>query len=429
MLYENWLHTGSLDIKTPYCPPLKENIKTDCLVIGGGFTGLHAALRLVDGGKKVVLIEKRICGGDSSGESAGFLTPESEEDLTQIIETYGEEKGKLIYNVPLKGVQLIINTAKKYKFNCDLRKQDSFYFSTRRRDDKLIKEEAKYKEESGLPFGIYKKDSLKKIHPGEGYRMGLRYPGSYGMNSFAYCQEMKNLLIKKGVKIYEDSEVHKLEGNTAKTHLGSATAKNILICVNKMKPKFNEDIPKKLYHIQTYLAVSESLSNEEMKSIFPKGELMCWDTSLIYIHYRPVLGNRIIVGGSSPWAAYHSKPIHSPRIINRFIEKLKKAFPKIKNVEFTHYWSGMIDVTKDLIPITDYDKENKSIQYTIGCAGLNWAAYCGDYMARRLLNPKGTEDLTEFLGSNRKFFLSDGFQKIFGKKITFALSHLKQFFS
>ncbi|MEK6829699.1 MAG: FAD-dependent oxidoreductase [Nanoarchaeota archaeon] len=428
MLYKNWLHTGSLNIKTPYCPPLKEHIKTECLVIGGGFAGLHAALRLIDGGKQVVLIEKRICGGGSSGQSAGFLTPESEEDIAQLISTYGEKKAKIVYNIPKEGVEIIVNTAKKHSFNCDLRKQDSLYLSAKKSHDKWVREEARIREEKGSPYQLYNRKSLQKIHPGKEYTMGLKYPGSYGINSFAYCQEMKNLLLKKGVKIYEDSEVDKIEGNTAKLHLGSVTAKNILICIDKMKTEFDEDISKKLYHIQTYLAISEPLSDKEMKSLFPKGELMCWDTSLLYIHYRPVIGNRLIVGGSSPWATYYPKDIHSPRIIEKFIDKLKNGFPEIKNIHFTNYWSGLIDVTPDLIPIVDYDQKNKSVQYAMGCAGLNWAAYCGDYIARRMLNPKSTEDLSEFTKMDRKFLFSPWIQKILGKRISFALSHLHKYF-
>ena len=90
MIYENWLQTELLNIKTHDCPSLKEHIETDCLVIGGGIAGLHAALRLVDSGKKVVLLEKNICGGSSSGKSAGFLTPDSEEDFQKLIQRYGQ---------------------------------------------------------------------------------------------------------------------------------------------------------------------------------------------------------------------------------------------------------------------------------------------------------------------------------------------------
>ena len=169
------------------------------------------------------------------------------------------------------------------------------------------------------------------------------------------------------------------------------------------------------------------MQKAEMKSLFPKEELMCWDTRMIYMHYRPVNGNRIIIGGSSPWAYYYPKYLYNPKVIQKFIDELKERFPEIKDVEFTHYWSGLIDVTKDLMPIVDYDKYNKSIQYAMGCAGLNWAAFCGDYIARRVINPKSTEDLTEFLGMDSKFFLSVYMQRILGKRITFALSHLYEY--
>src|SRR3990172_11080613 len=211
MRYENWLHTGSLSIKTQYCPPLKGHIMTECLVVGGGFAGLHAALRLVESGKKVVLLEKNICGGSSSGQSAGFLNPEgTEEDFRSLIKSYGEKKGKIIYNIPLEGMNLILANIKKNKFNCDLRKQDSFYFSDKKSHNKYVEEDAEMREEQDLPHKLFNKNQLKKIHPGKNYLIGMRYPGSYGINPFSYCQEMKNLLLKKGVKIFEGSEVHKI---------------------------------------------------------------------------------------------------------------------------------------------------------------------------------------------------------------------------
>ncbi len=426
MQYENWLHHGSLEIKAPYCPPLIGSLKCDVLVIGGGFAGLHAALQLADSGKKIILVEKTICGGASSGQSAGFLTPESEEDIAQLIKNYGKGNARLIYRIPSSGVNLIINAIKKYKIQCDFRKQDSLYVAIKESHKKFLEREAESRNKAGLPYELLDEKALKKIHPGRGYLLGLKYSGSYGINSFMYCQCMKNVLIKKGVEIYEDSEVDKIEKNTAKTHLGSVTADNILICIDKMKTEFNSDISKKYYHIQTYLAISEPLTEQEMKVLFPESELMCWDTRLIYSHYRPVEGNRILIGGSSAWASYYPHHDLSSDAITKFIDEIKWRFPDIKDVGFTHYWSGLIDVTKDFIPIVDYDKNNKSIQYAMGCAGLPWAAFCGDYIARRVLDPKKVENISEFASSDRKFFLPEYFQTIFGKRITFALSHLKE---
>jgi len=315
---------------------------------------------------------------------------------------------------------------KKYNLDCDLRKQDSLYLSFKKSHEKWLKEEANIREKENLPFELIDERNLKKIHPVKNYTLGLKYPGSYGINPFSYCQEMKNLLLEKGVKIYEDSEVHKIEGNTARTRLGSIIAKNILICIDKMKAEFNEEISKKIYHIQSYLAVSEPLSKNEIEALYPKEELMCWDTRIIYMHYRPVAGNRIIIGGSGLWTTYSSENFSS-KIIEKFINELKKRVSLLENVKFSYYWAGLADVTQDLQPIVDYDKNNKSIQYALGCAGLPWAAYCGDYIARRIIGKK-VEDLSEFTKLGRKFFVPKYLKNILGKRITFALSHLNEYF-
>ena len=425
MLLENWLYMGSLNIKTPYCPPLKGNIKSDCLVIGGGVAGLHAALRLANAGKKVILLEKRICGGSASGRSGGFLTPESEEDIKLLIKELGEKKAKIVYDIPLKGVDLMVNTIKKNKFDCDLRKQDSLYLSIKKSHNSTIEEEAKVRKELGLPYKLYDEKNLKKIHPGKGYTMGMKYPGSYGINSFAYTQEMKNLLIKKGVKIHEDTEVHSIIGNTAKTHLGSVKADNIIVCMDKMKKEFNEDISKKCYHFQIYMTVSEPLNDKEMKSIFPDGELMCWDTRWDFMYYRPIEENRILLGGTTLLTNYYPKHYYSPGPTNSFVKEMKYRFPEILDVDFTHYWMGLMDVTKDLMPILDTDKSNKSIQYVLGCAGLPWAAFCGDYAASKVIGDSKL-DLSNLFSMDRKFFVPEGIQKYLGKAISFGLSHLRQ---
>src|SRR3989344_7560927 len=139
MLLENWLYTGILHIKSVYCPPLQNKISCDYLVIGGGFAGLHTALRLVDAGKKVVLLEKGICGSGSSGKSAGFLTANSEEDLDQLSAEYGIEEAKKIVSMPYNGVNLIVDTIKKYKLDCDFKKQDSLYLAMHKADEEVLR--------------------------------------------------------------------------------------------------------------------------------------------------------------------------------------------------------------------------------------------------------------------------------------------------
>src|SRR5215204_2123276 len=55
-------------------PELVESIDADVCIVGGGYTGLWAALRVkeLEPGASVVLIDSDICGGGPSGRNGGF---------------------------------------------------------------------------------------------------------------------------------------------------------------------------------------------------------------------------------------------------------------------------------------------------------------------------------------------------------------------
>ena len=63
MLLQNWWYATLIGTRRPIQPPLKEDLKCDVLIIGGGAAGLAAAARFIGTGKKVVLLESSICGG------------------------------------------------------------------------------------------------------------------------------------------------------------------------------------------------------------------------------------------------------------------------------------------------------------------------------------------------------------------------------
>ena len=72
------------------------DISTDVVVIGGGMAGLSCAQKLRDAGLQVVLIEKDFCGAGASGKTSGFITPDSEIELSALIANHGPEKAKSV---------------------------------------------------------------------------------------------------------------------------------------------------------------------------------------------------------------------------------------------------------------------------------------------------------------------------------------------
>lgn len=120
MVNQNWWITTLMINAYTYCPPLTKSIKCDVLIVGGGFSGVSAAAEFLRKGLSVVLIEKNIIGGSSSGRSAGFLTPDSELELHQLVRRYGTKAAAEIWEAPCRGIERIVETIKKHDIQAGL---------------------------------------------------------------------------------------------------------------------------------------------------------------------------------------------------------------------------------------------------------------------------------------------------------------------
>lgn len=421
MNVKNWWLTTLKGMKTTPCPSLRKTITADYLVIGGGIAGLHAAQQLLEAGKKVVLVEKTFCGGSSSGKSSGFLTPDSELEVDQLLKRYGPEGASITWNMAVEGVAHIIANIKRYHIECDLQPQDTLYLGIGARGKGLIEEEVRARNKLHYPFRTYNKKQLQTIHPANAYTAGMRCFNSWGINSLQYVHGLKEILVRQGLKIYENTPVITIKGTDAQTAHGSIHAQTIIVCIDKMKPSLSE-ASKNTYHAQTFLSVSEPLTKQQAHALFPEKPLMCWDSQLIYTYYRLLGDKRLLVGGGSMLTTYYPTYINRTLIPRLIIDEFKSRFPHLKKIRFTHCWPGLIDITRDLMPIVDHDEHNKHIIYVQGCPGLPWAAFGGTYAAALAQGKKPS--YKTYLGMQRKFFISNDLQDYIGKIPSFALNNL-----
>lgn len=422
MILQNWWYTTLLNTKVGLCPPLREHLSADVLIVGGGMGGLHAALRLVKAGKKVVILERNICGGSSTGKSAGFLTPDSELELSQLVRRYGGEVANRVWGMGSGGVRLIVDAIRTHSIDCDFLEQDSLFIGLNEHGRKAVHEEAESREQLGYPSTVYDESSLPSVNTGGGYKAAIRYTDTYGINPLLYAQGLKGVLREQGVQIFESTEVIKIHDHSATTHLGSVKADHIIMAIDKFQRRFM-GAGEHIYNAQTFMSVTEPLEEDDMRAILPGGNLMCWDSRLVYSYYRFTGDHRLILGGGSAPTTFLPMDVTEPFVIQGVIRDFKRRFPALKHVDFIQYWPGRIDTTKDLIPIVDHDPKEPEVTYVIGCVGLPWAAFCGDYAARRILDPNDGKELVPYLAMNRKFLIPRWLQRICGKMISFALNN------
>jgi gamma-glutamylputrescine oxidase len=409
-------------LRKPKPTPLNQDIVVDIAIVGGGMAGLMCAQKLKSGNKNlnIAVIESSFCGGGASGKSSGFITPDSELELSDLVREYGEQEGKRLWDFVRSGVASIKNTIERKNIKCDFSVQDSLFIANDSSGFRKVHKEYEVQSKLGYKPEFYKKESIPEVLGSTNYLGAVRSKDTFGMISYLYCQDLKEALIREGVAIYEETPVEHIVAPYIKTNKHTVEAGKIVVCTDRFLPRFHL-AEKEVYHAQTFIAVSKPLSSEIIKKIFTDNLLMVWDTDLIYQYYRIVEGNRLLLGAASVFYTYKKHEIHAAEKVFKKMQKyINKKFPQIA-VEFEYMWPGLIGVSKDFLPVMGKDPVMKNVYFTGAGAGLPWAAAMGEYIADKILN--GRSDFDERFSPLRAFPVGTIGQFILSKPLSFAVSH------
>lgn len=399
---------------------LRNSIKTEVVIIGGGMAGLSAAHAFAKKGKKVVLLEAYYCGAGASGKSSGFITPNSELSLTDFIDIYGKPAAMDIWKSIESGVEYIRATIKQYNIDCEYFPEDTLVVANSKQSLKKLRAEHENLAALGYKTDFITKEHIPSLLGSNEYYGGVTYADSFGINAYKYCQALKEILTQQQVIIYEETPAISIEGTKVHTLHGSVEAEHIIVCADRFIP-FLGKLTKEIYHAQTFLLISQMLPESIIRMLFPGENLMVWDTDLIYTYYR-IANQRLLLGGGSLLHTYDRNEAHNNTYVyNKLTTYFKKKFPEV-TLQFEHFWPGLIGLSKDIAPIAGHDKYNKSIYYISAAAGLPIAAALGNYSADHIID--GRDDLKNYFSPYRSFPIGRFLQTILGTKISFALSNV-----
>ena len=100
---------------------LSENLNTDICIVGGGLTGISAALNLADQGYDVCIVDANQIGSGASGRNGGQLGIGMRKDQLYLENKFGFEKAEFFWNIGLDAVKNVTNLISKYNIDCALK--------------------------------------------------------------------------------------------------------------------------------------------------------------------------------------------------------------------------------------------------------------------------------------------------------------------
>ena len=349
----------------PQFAVLSDNLRVDACIVGGGFTGLSAALHLAERGYRVALLEANRIGWGGSGRNGGQALVGYSPGMLRVVELVGEADARGLWDFSLEAMHLQQALIERHDIDC-ARRNGYLLAATRRRH---LPELA---EELDLVAGrwgydkanLVDADRVRGLVDSPRFVGGLRDLGGGHLNPLKLCLGLCRIADDAGVQIFEQSPARRfIDGQTVTidTDGGSVRANHLLLCGNAYLEPMPRAMRGEVMPVGTYIAATEPLGADRARALIPD-DLCVSDTNMVLDYFRLSEDRRLLFGGR---VAYHGR---DPRdLAGAMRGRILATFPQLADVGLSHVWGGHVAITRNRLP--RFGRLSKNVFYAHGFSG------------------------------------------------------------
>ncbi|HWK48353.1 MAG TPA: FAD-binding oxidoreductase [Steroidobacter sp.] len=335
---------------------LDGDVTADVIVIGGGYTGLSAALHLAEAGQCVVVLEANEIGFGGSGRNVGLVNAGMWVKPSDVCAALGETMGRRLIDQLSGAPGLVFQLVEKYGMDCQAVHKGTLHCAVGTGGLKDIAERARQWEALGAPVELLDANSAHKKVGSPAYRGALLDRRAGTIQPLAYARGLARAAISRGATIHTSSAVMSAEqvagGWRIKTNRGSVTAPWVIVATNAYSQDPWRSLQTELVRLPYFNMATRRLSDSLLASILPELHGI-WDTCAVLSSARLDVEGRLVFGSVGALRGTGTS-IH--RSWAR--RALLRLFPQLRDVEFEHEWYGWIGMTSNSLPRFHYLDRN-----------------------------------------------------------------------
>jgi glycine/D-amino acid oxidase-like deaminating enzyme len=379
----------------PALPAAAPPRQADLVVIGSGYTGLHAALQAARGGRQTVVLDAEAAGWGCSTRNGGQISTSIKPDFAGLARKYGPERAFRILKEGHDSLAWIGDFIAAEKIDCDFRIAGRFcgahspgqYEALARR---LANQPRGLEVEAHMVPRAEQKSELGT----DLYHGGAVYLRHASVDPARYHQGLLERVRQAGAAIVPRCAADGVErdgrGFRVATPRGAIAARDVVVATNGYTGAATSWLRRRVIPIGSYIIATETLAPELMARLMPRGRTVS-DTRRIVYYYRPSPdGTRILFGGRV------SLSETDPRVSGpRLHAAMTRIFPELARTRISYSWCGFVAYTFDELM---HIGKHEGIHYAMGyCgSGVGMASYLGMRLGQQVLGLR--EGATAFDG-------------------------------
>jgi glycine/D-amino acid oxidase-like deaminating enzyme len=338
-----WADTEIPDLETP---ELAGSLKTDVLIVGGGFTGLSAALHLAQRGTTVMLLEAKNFGFGGSGRNAGLVNAGVWQTPEYVEQQLGKVAGER-FNLALRdSPKLVFNLIQKFGIDCDAQRKGTINIAHRASALDYLENRFQQMLDRGSRVKFLDAAQSESLSGSPLYcHGGILDPNAGTIQPLHYARGLARAAIDQGAKLFQQVPLRVLQrvGNQwqAKTCDAIVTADNVIIATNAYSDEHCAGVKQSMLPIFIFHCATRPLDAEVAQGIVPQRHGI-WDTRLLLTSSRIDSSNRLLMSSAG---SLHGFP---NRLRQDWMKRLRhRLFPQTRGVEWAYHWSGQVGLTSN----------------------------------------------------------------------------------
>jgi gamma-glutamylputrescine oxidase len=331
--------------EVPQYPPLDGSRRADVCVVGGGYTGLSAALHLAEGGADVVLIEASEIASGASGRNGGQIHSGLRRDVIWLEKKFGFERARTFWNLSEEAKALIRSLVVRFAIPCDLR---AGVIETQHKAS-LMKDAAELVETLSKRFGyeqasLLGRDEIIEALGSERFFGGIHDRGGGHLDPYRFSIGLARAAAGLGAKLHEHTPATALgPGPVVRTPSGEVRAERVIVATDGRSGEFEQITRRHMVGINSFVVVTEPLGVLG-ETIMPGGQSAA-DSRFVVRYWRKTSDGRLVFGGGESSAG------QIPADVRSFVQPhLLEVYPQLANVPLAHGWGGVVSVTAPRLP-------------------------------------------------------------------------------
>lgn len=360
---------------------LKGQTRADVCVIGGGYTGLSAALHLAEAGRDVVLLDAHRVGFGASGRNGGQLGSGQRMEQDGLEKLVGRDDAAKLWELAEDAKDLVKSLVAKHKIDCHLKPGIAHAcFSARE-----VAEEHEYAAHLQTRYGYDEiapldHDQLQAICPSPAYVGGTLDMGAGHLHPLSYALGLARAAAAAGVRIHEKSEVHDIRpGNKAvvRTNHGQIEADHVILGCNGYLGGLDRKVAARVMPINNFIAATEPLGDEAARVL--ARDVAVADTKFVINYFRLSHDKRLLFGGGESYG------YRFPTDIAATVRKpMEQIFPHLRDVRIDYTWGGTLGITMKRMPYLARLAPNILTASGYSGHGVGTATHAGWLMAQAI---------------------------------------------